>query len=100
MTYYHVGAGWVWKQDDWEVFVTGSIGVAELDPDSLMLTSENEFSTSVGGGIKVWAHRNIGFRFELRGYWANFETGDTDWWDEFGDAFVQGEARVGVVVRF
>ena len=100
VTYYHVGAGWIWAGDDWEGFITGSIGVAELDPDSAVLSSEDDFSVSVGGGIKVWAHRHVGFRFELRGYWANFETGDADWWDEIGDGFYQGQVRVGVVVRF
>jgi len=104
-TYYHVGVGYskALGDGDYEIFGTGSLGVANINPDAPGASSASEFSTSLGGGLKVWANKHLGFRFELRGFWAN--TGDADncdvcFWDEFDEDLFQGEARVGIIARF
>lgn len=104
-TYYQVGLGYNWAPGDGhvETFITGALGVASLNPDSPGAQTATEFSTSLGAGVKVWANPHVGFRFELRGYWA--DTADADScdvcvWDEFDDDLYQTEARIGLVVRF
>lgn len=104
-TYYHVGVGrnWTLRDEDYELFLTGSLGVAAIDPDTPGARSATEFSVSLGGGLKVWANHHLGFRFELRGFWA--DTGNSDAcalcvWDKFDNDLFQGEARIGVIARF
>jgi len=100
VTYYQVGVGWGWTRGDYEPFIVGALGMVQLDPDTPLATSEEDFSLSVGGGVKIWANHHVGFRFELRGFWGNINQ-DNDWpsgnWDK--DLY-QGEAKVGLVIRF
>jgi hypothetical protein len=104
-TYYHVGIGgnWEFSDGEYETFLTGSLGLASIDPDAAGADTATEFSTSLGGGFKLWANHHFGFRFELRGFWAN--TGNDDGcalcvWDAFDDDLFQTEARIGLIGRF
>ncbi len=103
-TYYHVGVGYNWKRGDFEPFLTGSLGVASIDPDAPGASSADEFSASFGGGVKIWVHRHFGFRLELRGYWANTDQDGNDCGicpgDDLDDDLFQGQARFGLIVSF
>ena len=54
--------------------------------------------------MKIWANRHFGFRFELRGYWANTDEDENDCavcpGDDLDDDLFQGQARVGLIVSF
>lgn len=101
VTYYHVGVGWAWKLEDCEPFVIGSLGMTELAPGDAALRDETEFSASIGGGVKVWANRHVGFRFEGRGFWTNTSDQGDDWdfWNYDNDLY-QGEIRAGLIIAF
>ena len=103
-TYYQVGMGYNWRHGDFEPFLLGSLGVAHLSPDVPGANSEDEFSISFGGGVKIWANRHFGFRFEGRGYWANTDEDENDCaicpGDDLDDDLFQGQARVGLIVSF
>jgi outer membrane beta-barrel protein len=47
-------------------FVTVGFGALQFDPKVAGVGSEAEFVVSVGGGVKVYANRNLGFRLDLR----------------------------------
>jgi opacity protein-like surface antigen len=101
ITYYHVGVGWGWKIDDLEPFVLGSLGIANVSPDSFGLRDEDEFSMSFGGGLKVWLNDHVGFRFEARGFWTDLSSAeDWEFWDEYDDDLYQGEVKVGLAISF
>jgi opacity protein-like surface antigen len=107
VTYYHVGLLWQWQARKLNPYIVGSIGVADLDLDVPGANDETRFSTSFGGGLKLWLSDHVGFRVEGRGYWT--DTGNDDcwgggdeWcdWDWYGDDLVQGEVKVGVIFTF
>ena len=101
VTYYHVGVGWAWKKEGFEPFVLGSIGITDLSPDEVTLRDEEEFSASIGGGVKIWANPHLGFRFEGRGFWTDTDDRDDEWefW-EYNDDMYQVEVRVGLIIAF
>jgi opacity protein-like surface antigen len=108
VTYYHVGVLYQWNLEHASPFVVGGIGLAKLDPDVPGSSSDERFSASVGGGIKLQVSEHVGFRFEGRGYWTNTDTDDwDDWWDECDDDcwdgdddLLQGEVKVGLILTF
>jgi hypothetical protein len=106
VTYYHVGFVYQWTPSKLRPFVTGSLGVGRLDLDLPEASSEERFSASLGGGLKVQASEHVGFRLEARGFYT--DTADWDWdcddwhgdcWGSGMDLF-QHELRVGVVFTF
>lgn len=108
LTYYHVGFLWQWTPNNLRPFVVGSLGFTDIRPEGA--SSENRFSGSIGGGLKVDLSRHVGFRVEGRGFWT--DTGGNQWddckngscdchddWDCSIDLF-QSELRVGVMFSF
>jgi hypothetical protein len=83
-----------------------SLGGTRLDTDLPGASTEERFSASAGGGVKLFVNRNLGFRFEGRFYWIDTEDDECcrrdhdDWsWGENGD-LTQGEATAGVILAF
>jgi len=106
LTYYHVGVAYQWTPSNIHPFVAGSLGVGRLDLDLPGASSEDRFSASLGGGLKVMASEHVGFRLEARGFWTDTadwswhcDNWDEDCWDSGIDLFQQ-ELRVGVVFSF
>lgn len=101
VTYYHVGVGWAWKREEYEPFLIGSIGITDLSPNEVTLRDEQEFSASIGGGVKIWVNPHLGFRFEGRGFWTDTDDRDDEWefWN-YDDDLYQGEVKVGLIIAF
>jgi len=104
VTYYHAGLLFPFARSRNAVpFMVVSAGLANLDPKVSGATSENRFSASAGVGVKVPLSRNIGLRFEARGYYT--ATGNNDdrcshcQYDYNHDLY-QGETNVGLVISF
>ena len=109
VTYYHVGFLYQWTPSHLRPFVVGSLGFTDIAPEGA--SSENRFSTSIGGGLKVDLSRHVGFRLEARGFWT--DTGSWRWdscddggycgcgdgWD-CNVGLVQTELRVGLMLSF
>jgi len=109
LTYYHVGYLYQWTPSNLRPFVVGSLGFTDINPEGA--GSENRFSGSIGGGLKVDLSRNVGFRLEARGFWT--DTGSTRWYDDCDDDrcrcwddsdcsidLFQSEIRFGLMVKF
>lgn len=104
VTYYHAGLLFPFARSRNAIpFMVVSAGLANLDPKVNGATSENRFSASAGVGVKVPLSRNIGLRFEARGYYT--ATGNNDdrcsvcRYDYNRDLY-QGETNVGLVISF
>jgi hypothetical protein len=111
ITYYHVGFLYQWTPSHLRPFVVGSLGFADIAPEGAR--SEDRFSASIGGGLKVALSRHVGFRLEGRGFWT--DTGSGSGWSDcdggccgyccgdYGSCrvdLVQSELRVGLVISF
>jgi outer membrane protein with beta-barrel domain len=83
-----------------------SLGMTRLDPKIRGTSSDERFSGSFGGGVKVFVNRSFGFRVEGRGYL-------TDTADNFDDDFdhhcsdscgpndlFQAEVTAGIILAF
>ena len=108
LTYYHVGFLWQWTPNNLRPFVVGSLGFTDISPDGAR--SENRFSGSIGGGLKVDLSKHVGFRLEGRGFWTDSGSSSSnhchngkcachDEWD-CDTGLVQHELRVGVMFSF
>ena len=103
VTYYHAGVSIPFSYSPYVTpYFVLSAGVANLDIGVAGLESENRFSMSAGVGVKVPISRNVGFRFETRGYFTALDADDDDRCNrcDEGNALAQGETSLGVVFRF
>jgi hypothetical protein len=83
-------------------FFSVGAGIASLDPELRNTSSESRFAASAGIGVKVPFNRNLGLRFEAKGYYTSLGEDDDDCFrcrDTTRD-FVQGETSIGVVFSF
>lgn len=109
VSYYHVGLLWQGRHPRITPFFVASLGVANLDPDVPGASSEDRFSASLGGGVKVFFSENVGLRFEGRGFWSDYDSDDDRDHDDFchyhddyddscyDDSFSQGQVSVGLI---
>jgi hypothetical protein len=84
-------------------FLTMTLGLARIDPDVAGASPESRFAGTFGGGVKVFFSRNIGMRFEGRGYWADFGDDDCNSYDcyyYYDDGLYQFEGSVGLIIAF
>ena len=108
--YYHVGGTAFFPTEQWLVpFLSFTIGATEFSADGF--DSETKFSMSLGGGLRLPFTENFGATLGLRGY-LTFVDSDTDFFcysggDEgtclvrsSGSTFFQGEATLGLTLRF
>ncbi len=66
--YLHLGGLYLMAGDRLRPFVTGSLGVTYMDPQSPGLDAATRFSLALGGGVKWWLTRHLGLRLEGRGF--------------------------------
>jgi len=104
VSYYHVGLLWQWGHGQVIPFFTGSLGDTNLDPKIPGASSDDRFSLSLGGGVKVLFTDSIGLRFEGRGFWTDLGNNRDrhhyacDYYgDCYNDTFSQGQASVGLI---
>ena len=104
VAYYHIGYQMQSPGPQLQWFGVVTIGATTIDPHILGLESETKFSASFGGGLKLNFNQHLGLRLEGRGYYTVLESdnngcchNDYDW--NYVDLF-QGEARVGLIIKF
>jgi hypothetical protein len=83
-------------------FITMAGGLTRIDPQFDDLSSDDRFSGSLGGGVKMFLGGNVGIRLEGRGYWTDIGDGYDDCFDCYDsyDGLFQGEATVGLIIAF
>ena len=100
------------REDNWLVpYLSLTIGATLLEPQQGGYDSETKFSASLGGGLRVPFNDNVFANLGLRGY-LTFVESDTDLFclsgpsggscllRSSGSTFMQGEASIGITVRF
>jgi opacity protein-like surface antigen len=111
--YWHIGGTAMYPlEDNWFVpYLSLTIGATVLEPESGAYDSETKFSTSLGGGVRLPVNDNVAVTLGLRGY-LTFIKSDTDLFcvsgpegatcllRSSGSTFFQGEAQLGLTVRF
>lgn len=109
--YLQIGGSYLFDTDKVQPFIALTLGVTHFDPQFADLDSENYFSASFGGGIKLNPEGRIGARLEGRVYStfldtssdifcsSNFGVGECLIRTE-GTTLNQWEARAGLVFRF
>jgi hypothetical protein len=106
VAYYHVGYVFQGSDPRIQPFGVVSLGATNINPDLPGLDSETKFSTSFGGGVKVFFSKNVGMRFEGRGFYTLLDSND-DYYGgcdyycyDYGDDMWQSEVRAGLILRF
>jgi hypothetical protein len=91
-----------WGEGQVSPFVVATAGLTRIDPQFDDLESDDRFSASLGGGVKLFFSGNLGLRLEARGYWTDLDTGFDDRYDRYdsGDGLFQGEATAGLIIAF
>ena len=106
VTYYHIGILFQGGDNRINPYVVGSAGVTHLDPDVPGASSDDRFSMSLGGGVKVFFNDNFGMRFEGRGFFTVIDSYDGGCYDShhngcsdysYGDTMSQGQATLGLI---
>lgn len=111
--YLHLGGTAMFPlEDNWFVpYLSLTIGATLLDPQSGSFDSETKFSGSLGGGLRFPVNDNVAVALGLRGY-LTFVDSDTGLFcvsgsegatcllRSSGSTFFQGEAQLGLTVRF
>lgn len=102
LTVLHAGILLQWGGGQVKPFVTGSAGLTHIAPQFDELDSDNRFSATLGGGIKVFFSENAGLRLEARGLWTDLDTGFEGRYRRYdrGDGLFQGEGSVGLIIAF
>lgn len=104
VTYYHVGILFQGSGSSVVPYFVASAGGTHLNPDIPGASSEDRFSVSLGGGVKVFFTENIGMRFEGRGFWTALDSGSRSdcrrncyWDDYYREDLSQGMASAGLI---
>jgi Outer membrane protein beta-barrel domain len=90
-----------WGEGQVNPFIAAAAGLTRIDPKFDALSSDDRFSVSLGGGVKIFFSPHVGLRLEARGYWTDLDTEnqgrdlfDTD------SSLSQGEGSAGLIVAF
>lgn len=103
---YHIGGTYFIEEVGKGLYVVGGIGATTAKPDLAGLNSETFFSGNLGIGWMVPLGRHVGLRFEARGYGILINNNSAMFCSGGcvvsikGDALYQGEALVGLSIRF
>lgn len=100
ISYYHVGLLWQGTDRRVSPFFVASLGVTRLDPDLPDTSTENRFSLSLGGGVKIFFSDHVGLRLEGRGFWTALDEEEDRYWDRdyvYDNDFTQGQASIGLI---
>jgi outer membrane protein W len=89
-------------------YVGFGLGLTRLLPEPEGLENETRFSASIAGGVKLWLAKNLGLRFEVRGFFTVLESNGEVFCPSSGTCLVesrgssisQAELRGGIVLRF
>jgi hypothetical protein len=105
--YYHIGGTLLFGKERFEPFIVGTIGATHFNPGPSHYDSLTRASLGLGGGVKLFASRNIGLRLEGR-LLTTLVSGESVFISDSsglriyvkGDMFFQFLLNAGVVFRF
>src|SRR5262245_34543946 len=103
LTILQAGFLFQWGEGQVSPFITAAGGLTRIDPKFNDLASDDRFSASVGGGVKIYFGENVGIRLEGRGYWTDLDTGFDDSRHrryDSRDGLYQGEGSAGLIIAF
>lgn len=102
LTTVHGGILLQWGDGQVNPYIVASAGITRIEPKSPGLDSDDRFSSSVGGGAKIFFSENVGLRLEARGFWTDLDTGFDDRYNRYdsGDGLFQGQGSVGLIIAF
>ena len=108
INYWHIGGLYQFEIGEGvKPFVVATLGVTELKPQAAGLSGESFFSVGVGGGVKLMLGRNVGFRFEARGFTTVLDAADDLFCDhsrcyiyDDGTYLWQFEGSAGLILAF
>lgn len=106
--YYHLAFTYFPEKVGSGAYVVGGLGATHMRPERDNLNSETFFSGSLGVGYMLALGEHVGLRFEARGYATLIDSDSEIFCGSNGgclaaieaDALYQGEALVGLSVRF
>ncbi len=99
----HAGVLWQGAAGQLKPFFVMTAGVTRLNPEDPFIDSETAFSMTLGGGVKAFVTRHIGFRLDGRLFVAALDTGNQRrhcCGDEGGSGFASGLVTAGVIFAF
>jgi hypothetical protein len=101
---FHGGLLFEWGGGQVKPFFVFTAGITRIDPDDSRLSSDDRFSFSFGGGVKIMFAHHAGLRLEGRGFWTDLgDTFDDDHHhhhDGGDEGLFQAEASAGLVIAF
>lgn len=107
ITYYHVGLLFQGGNAEVNPYFVASAGITRLAPDVPQASSEERFSMSLGGGVKVFFNEHVGMRFEGRGFFTVIDSYDSGCYGDYccdscydygyNDTLSQGQASLGLI---
>jgi Outer membrane protein beta-barrel domain len=105
LTIVQAGFLFQWGEGQVDPFVTMAAGLTRIDPQSDDLSSDDRFSMSFGGGVKIRFAENFGIRLEGRGYWTDLGTSFEDDHhhhdsQDSENGLFQAEGSVGLIIAF
>jgi hypothetical protein len=109
--YLQVGGTLLFKDENWFVpFLSMTAGVTKFEPDGGSLTSETEFSFSLGGGLRLPVNEHFSVLIGVRGYVTFIDPSSVLFcagagslncaFRITGDTFFQAEGQLGLSVTF
>jgi hypothetical protein len=105
--YFHIGGTYFIHGVGYGGYMVGGLGATRLKPADSSLGSDTKFSANLGFGYMLPIGRHLGLRFEVRGYATLLENNSSLFCSNGtcvvtvkGNALYQGEALVGLSVRF
>jgi hypothetical protein len=104
LSYYQAGLLYNWGRGQVTPYLGASLGIAHIEPKFTSFESQDRFAGTIMGGVKVFFNRNVGLRFEARGYWANIDTGINAGGhrsnSSTNEALYQGEGSAGLILAW
>ncbi len=104
LTILQAGFLFQWGGGQVNPFATMAAGLTRIDPKFNDLSSDDRFSFSFAGGVKLYLAENIGIRLEGRGYWTDLGTNNFDDHHhgdyDSEDGLFQAEGSVGLIIAF
>ena len=91
-----------WGEGQVSPFVTAAAGLTRIEPKFNELASDDRFSASLGGGVKIFFSDNVGLRLEARGYWTDLGSNFRGRYNRYdsGNGLYQGEGSAGLIIAF
>jgi opacity protein-like surface antigen len=93
IAYYHVGILFQGGNSQVNPYFVASAGITRLAPDVPQASSEERFSMSLGGGVKVFFNENIGYDSGCYGDYCCDNCYDYG----YNDTLSQGQASLGLI---